>query len=192
MSDFELDIKLDVEQVKRELRYVQKEVIDKAASRAINRTAAKIQTSARREVSKKIGLPQKVFKKNLSISIKATPRSLYANVLAKGKELNLIEFVTPAKKVVGAFRKKKGVTAKPYGKKKEFKGAFIGRGKNSGKTLVYMRTSKKREPIKVMYGPSIPKTFIQKQIIKHMKQIAGDTWKKEFAHNLRYYLGLIK
>lgn len=192
MSGFELDIKLDVDQVKRELWYVKNEVIDKAASRSINRTASKVQTTARREVAKKIGLAQKAFKDNLAIQVKSTPRSLYANVVAKGKEFNLIEFVAPSKRKVGAFIKKKGVTAKPYGKKKEYKGAFIGRGKNSGKALVLIRTSKKRTPIKAMYGPSVPKTFLQKEIIKSMKQVAGDTWKKEFAHNLKYYLGKIK
>jgi len=192
MSGFELNIKLDVSQVKRELWYIQNKVIDKAAARSINRTASKIQTIARREVAKKIGLPQKKFKKNLVINIKASQRSLFAQVTAKGKEFNLIEFVTPSKKKVGAFRKKKGVIAKPYRKKKEFKGAFIGRGKNSGKLLVFRRKGKKRTSIKAMYGPSIPKTFIQKEIVKVLKRVAGDTWKKEFAHNLKYYLGLVK
>ena len=192
MSDLVLDIKLDVKEVKRYLNDVQHKAVDKAAARSINRTASKIQTVARREVAKKVGLPQKKFKRNLAISVKASQHRLFAQVKAKGKELNLIEWVTPAKKKIGAFRKKPGVTSKPYRKKKEFKGSFIGRGRNSGKLLVFQRVGKKRSDIKAMYGPSIPKTFIQKEIVKVLKQIAGDTWKKEFAHNLKYYLGRIK
>lgn len=191
MSGFILDVDLDIKQVKRDLWYVQNELIDKAAARSINRAAAKVQTMARREVAKKIGLQQKKFKKNLSISLKAHKNRLHARVTAKGKELNLIEFVTPGKRKVGAFKKKKGVTAKYYEKKKEFEGAFIGRGKNSGKLLVFKRKTKKRDSIKAMYGASVPKTFIQKEIIKSMKAHAGGTWKKEFSRNLKYYLGLI-
>lgn len=192
MSDLVLDIKLDVKEVKRYLSNVQHKAVDKAAARSINRTASKVQTASRRAVAKKVGLPQKKFKRNLLISVKASQHKLFAQVAAKGKELNLIEWVTPGKKKVGAFRKNKGVTSKPYRKKKEFKGSFIGQGKNSGKLLVFQRTGKKRSDIKAMYGPSIPKTFLQKEIVKEMKKIAGDTWKKEFAHNLKYYLGQIK
>ena len=192
MSGLVLDVKLDVKEVKRYLNNVQHKAVDKAAARSINRTASKVQTISRREVAKKVGLPIKKFKRNLLISVKATQHKLFAQVSAKGKELNLIEWVTPAKKKIGAFRKKKGVTSKPYRKKKEFKGSFIGRGKNSGKLLVFQRIGKKRSDIKAMYGPSIPKTFIQKEIVKSLKKVAGDTWKKEFAHNLKYYLGRIK
>ena len=192
MSNFELDIKADYKEVTRYLSEVEKKAVTKAASRSINRTASKVQTISRREVAKKTGLQQKKFKKNLHIGVKATPKRLFANVVAKGKEFNLIEFVAPSKRQVGAFRKKKGVIAKPYGKKKQFKGSFIGRGRGSGKLLVFQRTSKKRGSIKAMYGPSIPKTFIQKEVIKILKEVSGDTWGKEFAHNMKYYLGKIK
>ena len=192
MSELVLDIKLDVKDVKRYLNKVQHTAVDKAAARSINRTASKVQTISRREVAAQIGLPQKKFKKNLSISVKANQKKLFAQVAAKGKEFNLIEWVTPGKKKVGAFRKKQGVIAKPYRKKKEYKGAFIGRGKSSGKLLVFKRIGQKRSSIKAMYGPSVPKTFIQKEIVKSMQKVAGKTWKKEFDHNLKYYLGKIK
>ena len=192
MNDLVLDIKLDVKEVKRYLNRVQHGAVDKAAARSINRTASKVQTISRREVAKQIGLAQKKFKKNLAISVKANKNRLFAKVAAKGKEFNLIEWVTPAKKKVGAFRKKHGVIAKPYRKKKEYKGAFIGRGKSSGKLLVFKRLNQKRSSIKAMYGPSVPKTFIQKEIVKQMNKVAEKTWKKEFDQNLKYYLGKIK
>lgn len=188
MNGFVLDIKLDVEEVKKQLHYVKNKAIDKAAARSINRTASKVRTISRRAVSKQMGLPQKKFKQAVDISVKANPRSLFAQIKAKGKEFNLIEWVTPAKKKVGAFRKKKGVVSKPYGKRREYRGAFIGRGRSSGKLLVFMRTSKKRNSLKAMYGPSVPKTFIQKEIIKAMRNVARKTWQKEFANNLKYYL----
>lgn len=192
MSGLVLDIKLDVKDVKRYLSKVQHVAVDKAAARSINRTASKVQTISRREVAKKTGLQQKKFKKNLAVNVKANKNKLFAQVSAKGKEFNLIEWVTPAKRKVGAFRKKGGVIAKPYRKKKQYKGAFIGRGKNSGKLLVFKRIGQKRNSIKAMYGPSVPKTFIQKEIVKQMQKVAGSTWKKEFDHNLKYYLGKIK
>ena len=192
MSGLVLDIKLDVKEVKKHLSRVQHVAVDKAAARSINRTASKIQTISRREVAKKVGLPIKRFKRNLSVSVKANKNKLFAQVKAQGKELNLIEWVTPGKKKVGAFRKKKGVISKPYRRKQEFPGAFIGKGKTSGKLLVFRRRDKKGTKIKAMYGPSIPKTFIQKEIVKSMQKVARETWKKEFSHNLKYYLGIIK
>ena len=68
---------------------------------------------------------------------------------------NVIEF--------GARQTKKGVSAKVWGKRRVYKGAFIGSGRNSGKQLVFARTSgatksgKKR--IKALHGASLPREF---------------------------------
>ena len=63
---------------------------------------------------------------------------------------NVIEF--------GARQTKKGVSAKVWGKRRVYKHAFIGSGKNSGKQLVFKRL-KGSKRIKALHGASLPREF---------------------------------
>jgi len=188
VSAFELDIRADFKRTRKALRFLEREAVDKAAARSINRAANKVAGTARREIAKKIGLPQKVFKRQVFIAIKANRFRLIGMVRATGKHLNLIEFVTPARKAAGSFRKKSGVVAKAYRQRKTYKGTFIGRGKKSGKLLVFIREGEGRLPVRGVYGPSVPKTFIQKEIERAMRRDAGITFNKEFERNIRFYI----
>jgi len=194
MSSLDVDIKLDVKDVKKAFLYLENKAIDQAAARSINRTAMKVRSISRRIIGKKIGLQQKVFKKQVDIIRKANKNKLLAVVEARGKHINLIEFVTPSKRKPGAFKKQAGVKVKQYGKQVVVKGSFIGRGKNSGKVLVFQRSDMDNNASSVQgkYGPSVPKTFINKEILKTIRKVAGETWQKEFAHNIKYYIERMK
>lgn len=190
-----LYVKNDLRNAEKYLTDVQKKAVPKAAARSINRTATKVNKISVRVVADRIGLKQKYVKRGIGIDVKATRTRLYSAVTARGKPINLIEFLAPSKQKVGAFKKKKGVIAKPYGIQKTFVGTFIGRGQTSGKLLVLTRKQPKqsgRLPIKGKAGPSIPKTFVRKEIASVMKLEASRTWKKEFEHNMQFYLGEIK
>ena len=54
----------------------------------------------------------------------------------KSRYKNVIEF--------GARQTKKGVSAKVWGKRRVYKGAFIGSGRNSGKKLVFGKRKRKK------------------------------------------------
>jgi len=69
----------------------------------------------------------------------------------KSRYLNLIEF--------GARQTKKGVSAKAWGKRKLYKHALMGSGKNSGKQLVFGKTRGNPKKLKALHGASLPREF---------------------------------
>ena len=59
----------------------------------------------------------------------------------------------------GARQTKKGVSAKVWGKRRIYKGAFIGSGRNSGKQLVFGKSKRKTNKLKALHGVSLPREF---------------------------------
>lgn len=195
MDSFVLDVRQDIKQVERYLTDAQKKVVPRAAARALNRAGTKVVSIGAREVSKKIGLKQKRVKEKVTLAVRASTGQLLVVVVARGKPINIIDFVAPSKRRVGAFKKKKGVVAKPYGKSKTFVGTFIGHGQNSSKLLVLTREQKKQKgrlPVKAKAGPSIPNTFKQIEILQAIRAEAEKVWKVEFPRQMKYYLSRIK
>ena len=77
------------------------------------------------------------------------------------KVANVIEF--------SARQTKKGVSAKVWGKRRVYKHAFIGSGKNSGKQLVFKRL-KGSKRIKALHGASLPREFERQDMEKIFKK----------------------
>ena len=69
----------------------------------------------------------------------------------KSRYKNVIEF--------GARQTKKGVSAKVWGKRRVYKHAFIGSGKNSGKQLVFGKSKRNPKKLKALHGASLPREF---------------------------------
>ncbi len=183
-----INIDADIKQVERMLGSLSRKIIPQAASRALNKGIKKGESIAVKAISKATGIrPQKKVRKYLRIS-KASIRDLESSVQAFPAGLNLIEFVTPGKRTSKAFKKKRGVTANAWGRKKEYKGRFIGRGKTSGKALVFERTTNKAYPIKATYGPSIPKTFMRDVIIKSIMNETKKVFMAEFHRQVNLKL----
>ena len=59
----------------------------------------------------------------------------------------------------GARQTKKGVSAKVWGKRRVYKHAFIGSGKNSGKQLVFWKSKRNPKKLKALHGASLPREF---------------------------------
>ena len=72
--------------------------------------------------------------------------------------MNAIEF--------GARQIKKGVSAKICGIRKNYKGAFIGSGRNSGKQLVFMKSKRNPKRIEAVHGASLPREFERQGMAK--------------------------
>ena len=93
-----------------------------------------------------------------------------------------LHFKNPHKNVIefGARQTKKGVSAKVWGKRRVYKGAFIGSGRNSGKQLVFARTSGATKSgkirIKALHGASLPREFHRED----MEKIFNKKIKKRF------------
>ena len=172
MLDF--DVSADFREVDRMFRHMPG-VVNKAATRALNRTNNSVESIARRMIAKDMGIPAKAVRVGM-FKIKATRHSLKASTVARGRPLNLIRFK--------ARQTKKGVSASAWGKRKVYKGTFIG---NQGRT-VFKRVGKQRTPIKAVWGPSIPKTMLADYIVRAMQEKAGSQWQKNFARDLQFYL----
>ena len=58
----------------------------------------------------------------------------------------------------------------------------------NGKTGVFVRKTRKRLPIRKLWGPSVPQTMVEDAAQQAMQEKAGETWQKEFPRQLRYYI----
>lgn len=181
-------LKADIKKVTKQLTRIQKKAIPKATKRALNRTAAQVRTEAARAISKKTGMKVGQIKKHL-IKINAQFNKLTAEVVAKKYSPNLVEYMTASQIKRAMARKGAGVRAKAWRTNKEYRGSFVGRGKNSGKTLVYARTGSSRNAkLKALYGPSVPRTFIEKEVMRALKRTARVRFQKNFEADLKYYI----
>lgn len=174
-------VKLDLRQVQRFATDTQKKAIPAAASRALNKTLANVRTVASKEIREERALSAKVTKDALTIE-RATRQKLYGALVASGRPIPLSKYQ--------ARQGKRGVTVKvsPGGRKTVIHAgnkAFIV-GKIGGH--VFARETKSRLPIKKLYGPSIPSTFIKDKVINALKIAAGENWVKRFAEEMKFEL----
>lgn len=180
----EVSVKADLRKALKRVSPNQRRKVIRFASMSLNRAAQSSTTQVVRKLSTATGAKQKAIRKRISI-VKANQFRLIAKLKAKDRPMNTIEFVVPSKQFVGAFRKQKGVTAKPWGKRRTYPGTFIGKGRNSGKLLVFIRSSKKASGIRGHHGPQIPREFIKDYSTKVLKEHGGYIWAKEFRRLLR-------
>lgn len=166
---FNLDVSLDVKAMKRGLNRLERREIPKAASFALNRAAAKAKTEASKHIAKVTSLKSGQVKQAISIQ-KAGPFNLVAFVKAVGGKLNLKKF--------NATQTRKGVTAKVWGKRQLFKGAFIVNDR-----YVAKRIGRRRLPIKALFGPGVTHEFLKGVTVEMMKRFGAETFKKNFERD---------
>lgn len=176
-----LDVKADIEQVTKALSDLQRVKVPKVAARALNKTIGNVRTQASKSIRQERALSAKVVKDALKVE-KATQAKLTASLTASGRPIPLREYQ--------ARQGKKGVTVKvsPGARKlvvhagnKAFEIDKFGKH-------VYARTGTKRTPIKKLYGPSIPATFLKEVVVEAMRKVGGENWPKRFTEELKFEL----
>lgn len=191
----ELNISVDVTDAKRQLYGMRDREVRRAASNAINRTLTtvrKVATDKLKEViGKELGLGASGLKKSIKM-YRASARAgrLQGRLVPSGKHLPLINFK--------ARKTSKGVSHSAWGRRQIAKGAFIAK-MPGGHKGVYRRvpagyakrhtkgrptTSTPNLPIKEMFGPSIPREFINKRVLWGMESAARKAWPKNFQREL--------
>lgn len=173
----ELDIKADIKQVERHLTRTQRKHIPKATVRGLNRAITKVRTETRRDLSKRMGLPQKRIKDSFILS-KAAPTRLSATLLGVGRPIRLIHFK-------GTRQTRQGVKSSAYGVRRLYHGTFItavGRGGHRG---VFKRVGKARLPIRELYGPGVPQSMSEEAVERNMHKTGRLTFVKEFIRQLK-------
>ena len=98
----------------------------------------------------------------------------------KSRYKNVIEF--------GARQTKKGVSAKVWGKRRVYKHAFIGSGKNSGKHLVFGKSKRNQKKLKALHGASLPREFHRQDMEKIFNKKIKTRFPILFKRALEFHL----
>ena len=146
----EVKVNSNMDRAMRGLWNVKTKYIQKALTTSLNKIGAEVFTQAKRELRDATGLKAGVVAKGLKKD-KARKGDETYSIFIKSRYKNVIEF--------GARQTKKGVSAKVWGKRRIYKGAFIGIGKNSGKQLVFAKSKRKKNKLKALHGASLPREF---------------------------------
>ena len=120
----------------------------KALSRALNHEGDKGRTHAKRALVKQTGIKYGAVDKAMA-TVRATPATLTYTLKARGDETNIAWF--------GGLKRRKGVSAAPWNKRRIFARSFI--VPRFGRALI--RTSKKRLPIRPLYGPNLARELVK-------------------------------
>jgi len=134
----------------RDIGNVPRKYVQKAMVTALNKVGAEVVTQAKRELKDATGLKAGVVAKKIKKD-KARRGDEEYSIFIKSRYLNVIEF--------GARQTKRGVSAKAWGKRKIYRGAFIGGGRNSGKRLVFKKLKDNPKRIEALHGASLPREF---------------------------------
>jgi len=153
----EVKVKSNMDRAMRGLWNVKTKYIQKALVTSLNKIGAEVVTQAKRELKDATGLKAGVVGKKIKKD-KARKGDETYSIYIKSRYLNAIEF--------GARQTKKGVSAKIWNIRKNYKGAFIGSGRNSGKQLVFGKSKKKKNKLKALHGASLPREFHREDMAK--------------------------
>ncbi len=182
----EFDVSADFREVERMIDGLPG-VVEKAANRALNKTASHVLSQAAKRMAPQIGIKQSAIKRSVRIKRSIVKRLIASLTPQSIRAVNLIEY--KARKIKG------GVSAAAWGKRKAYKKTFIIKAKN-GKRIVVSRKSLavrvkgkwKAGWSNTIYGPSIPLQFAKDAFTASMKADAKKVWAKNFNQQLKFYL----
>ena len=153
----EIKINNTVKQAVKNVSKIHKKYVPKAMVTALNKMGKEVMTQAKRELKDATGLKAGVVAKKIKKD-KARRGDEEYSIFIKSRYLNVIEF--------GARQTKRGVSAKVWGKRKIYRGVFIGSGRNSGKQLVFKKRKDNPKRIEALHGASLPREFVRQDMEK--------------------------
>jgi hypothetical protein len=177
-----LNVSFDAREVERALTDLERQALPAAMTRALNKTATAVRANVTRQIRKeRPGLKAGTIREQLKIE-RAKRRLPEASVVASGRPIPLRDY--------GARKTKAGVTVQvgPGGRKR------VAHNGNRAFVVdrigghVFAREGRKRLPIKKLYGPSIPSTFLKEPIVQAMREEAGRTMPKRLREELNFEL----
>lgn len=180
VPEMEMSVTGNVKEVINSLNSLERHTIPKAVVRSLNRTASSVHTQSNRRIAKLMGTQVGTVKRRVAV-IKATTSRWIASLKATGRPFRLVHFK--------ARQTAAGVSAAAWGKRKVYKHTFLATVKagDTGVQGVFVRTGKKRLPIKQLWGPSVPTTFREPEVQVLMSDTAQTVFDKELKRNLDFY-----
>ena len=158
----------------------------KAASRAINRSLVAGRKAAGEEVAKDYKISGGKVNK-LGKLEKSNVGSLKASIKWSGPAIPLEEWGTNPKNPPKRRRKKPILGTVFRGTKTTYRGAFIGRV-YGGQSRAYVRTTKKRFPIRRVYGPSAASLVGARLVQERFTRRASEILERRLEHEINYIL----
>jgi len=174
-----LDVNADIKQVTKMLGRLQQGKINKAATRALNKTATNVRTQAVRLIANDIGVKQKQVRANIILA-RARRNFLQASLIATKRRFTLIELDPRARQTA------RGVQIKQQGVRRIIPHAFIITRRQSGQLAIVKRKTAKRYPLIELRGESVAMGFNKFPARQLMQQTANQAWLKHFQHELHY------
>ena len=153
-----VDVQFESKAATRMLRVLSSRGVRDATSRALNKAAAQTKTQASKSIRQIRNLKAGTVNKQMRVR-KASRVKAESAVIATGAAIPLRDY--------GARQTARGVTFRVNkGKRSLLRGAFIVRSIGQH---VFTRKGKKRLPIIKRVGPSLPSTFIRKEVVRAMR-----------------------
>mgnify|MGYP001170253689 CR=1 FL=1 len=174
----EVKVNSNFKKALRDIGNVPRKYVQKAMVTALNKVGAEVVTQAKRELKDATGLKAGTVAKKMTKD-KARRNDETYTIRIKSRYLYLIEF--------NARQTKKGVSAKAWGKRKNYRGAFIGRGQNSGKELVFKKVRDSKR-IKAVYGASLPREFVRQDMEKIFNKKIKTRFPTLFKNAMEYQM----
>ena len=153
----EVKVNSNFKKALRDIGNVPRKYVQKAMVTVLNKVGAEVFTQAKRELKDATGLKAGVVAKGMKKD-KARRGDETYTINIKSRYKNVIEF--------GARQTKKDVSAKVWGKRKVYRGAFIGSGRNAGKQLVFKKRKNAPKRIEALHGASLPREFERQDMAK--------------------------
>ena len=175
----EVKVNSNFKKALRDIGNVPRKYVQKAMVTALNKVGAEVFTQAKKELAGATGLKQKVVNKGISKD-KARRGDEEYSIFIKSRYKNVIEF--------GARQTKSGVSANVWGKRKIYRGAFIGGGRNSGKRLVLKKLKDDPKRIEALHGASLPREFHRQDMESIFKKKIKTRFPILFKRALEFHL----
>ena len=154
-------------------------------TRTVNWTGRRASTQVNRTLSAAMGLPQKELRGFLQV-FPARYADITYTIRGVGRPISLRAF--------GAVQRQKGVSARPWGERRLFRGTFI---VDSLGGSVYVRTGVKaratkgkfkgqyREQIKKLWGPAVPREMAQHVTVRAFNATVTEHFPKRLEHEVQ-------
>jgi len=176
-----VEISFDAKQVRRFLDALPERLAVRAGVRALNKVAANVRTAASAGIRRRRALTASTVRQALAIT-RASKSRQFATITVRGAPIPLRDYA--------ARQGTRGVTVLVTpGKRK-----LVALGANKAFVLdrfgghVFARTGAARLPIKKLFGPSLPSTFMHDEVRLAWEAVARDAMLKRFLEEVRFEL----
>jgi hypothetical protein len=170
----DLNVSADIRRAEQALRGL-KNGTSTVVVRSMNRAIRKAQTVAVKSMAQALpALRQRTIRQATALKL-ARRNDWVAATSAKGGRIPIMD--------LQARQTQRGVTYRAQGGRRLIPGAFIAR-MSSGHAGVFKRKGRSRLPIQELYGPSIPRVFVQRYVLDATDAAARDEWARESARQI--------